>query len=1408
MEKGWARRSLGKCGGVLALLLILIALFVQLGRQLTPLVSENHVWLENYLSKQLQAQVSVDTLDASWRGFRPEISFSELTVVNADGETALSIGRGVAQVGLLQSLWDWSLRFWRIEADRAKAVLTQTPDGLWELSGVTLPAAKERSDPLFSLLDGLAIARFVRFNEVGAEFHFISGRRQQLGFTQMLLENDSGFQRLTADLDLSEQDDAVKLAYEINAADRQQGPQGRGYLKLTHYPIASAAAFISEDWLTYPGIEDGLINAEFWLQTAVDSRLSAEGMIEFTRPADADNSRAVKPGLEKTVSRAVNPLPLRAITQFTAEWRDRQDWSLSLQDFQTFWPKQASLPLDVSINRPPNANAWSLQVPSLDAGEWLQKVVEVPEVPDKVKAIVSDLGAVGRLKNIHVVIPEAQPLDFVLKANLENMSVNAWKASPQITGVYGYLEASAYSGFVELDSQQELLLGFPQLFDAPFEFKQGQGVVGWTVRPDENSVQVYSGRLSLNGELGEANGYFYLDAPFARNSRPLELALHIGVQNAKAADHKKLVPGVLPDTLLKWLDQAIVEGRVPAGGFVLHGYFGHEASRARSIQLALDVNHGELNYDPRWPPLKNLSGYLEVDTDLVQGWLDEGAFLQTRLQPTYLEVGPGSTGKGLLLQLNGEVSGDAQSGLDVLTQTPLHEVIGGGLDSWQMTGKLGAKVQLQIPLSADQAGGRQQVDVTLRQSTLMMTDLNLAFTDVNGALQYRNDEGLSSNRLTANLWQQPLDLAIDSFRKQPQSGWETGVHFKGPLDVSQLALWTRRPEALFVEGIVPVTGTVSVAGGDTPVRVRAQSSLEGALIDLPPPYGKAAGDIRSLTVDVPVGRSQTEYRLTYDDLVSVRLRTVGKKSSGSASIQGVVALGQLPSQRRDPGIWLEGVADEVDGKRWWQVIERYQALSDSLTARIAAQDEKAAALVEAASPAPVEPAPPAAEVKSEPSVLTAPALNFDVLVKKFIVGSSEFQTIKVGGGQRQNGWRVDIHDELVSGNVFISGDGSPLNVNLKYVRWPEAKDSDTEVDWSEKLEGFRPQDMIDMDLTVAELSLGTRHFGRWSLKSRATDAGLLLTEILGQSGDFKLFGLPEESLSADKLRGISAFGPEGASMLWLKNDRREGTRFYGRVTGKNMDDAAEQWGLPKMLNSEAVKLDAAVRWRGSPLDFSADKLRGTLKVDIENGHFYRSTGQTSDAFLRLVGLFNFDSWIRRLQLDFSDVFQGGTPFEQVQGTLKFDHNMIYLSDPFEVSNTSSVLKMGGEINIEDETLDTSLVATLPVGGNATLIAAFAAGLPAAAGVYAISKIFKKQMERVASVSYSIQGPWADPKVEFDKLFDNKAADKAASDSRQAEEARRSEDRARRKAAREDAAAKKQAEDAALNEAAQEPETPP
>ena len=78
--------------------------------------------------------------------------------------------------------------------------------------------------------------------------------------------------------------------------------------------------------------------------------------------------------------------------------------------------------------------------------------------------------------------------------------------------------------------------------------------------------------------------------------------------------------------------------------------------------------------------------------------------------------------------------------------------------------------------------------------------------------------------------------------------------------------------------------------------------------------------------------------------------------------------------------------------------------------------------------------------------------------------------------------------------------------------------------------------------------------------------------------------------------------------------------------------------------------------------------------------------------------------------------------------------------------------MAGQFDLVNETMDSTLVATLPVATNLPWVAAVVGGLPAAAGVYLTSKLVEEQVDRLSSISYKLIGDWDDIEVRVDQIF--------------------------------------------------------
>ena len=281
-----------------------------------------------------------------------------------------------------------------------------------------------------------------------------------------------------------------------------------------------------------------------------------------------------------------------------------------------------------------------------------------------------------------------------------------------------------------------------------------------------------------------------------------------------------------------------------------------------------------------------------------------------------------------------------------------------------------------------------------------------------------------------------------------------------------------------------------------------------------------------------------------------------------------------------------------------------------------------------------------------------------------------------------------------------------------------------------------PRQLMATDFSVDSLSIADQDLGSLSFELRPEPSGASFNNISGN-----IFGLSSAIYSSEA----------PTEFFWGYDGQTHISKLVGPIGVNNIGDLFNAFSLPQVFDSQSGRFDANLAWRGEPWAISKDNIHGQLKINLVDGNFYHTPGGAGTA-LKLVGLFNFANWLKRLQLDFSDVVGQNLVYSRLDGTLSFDQSVLSLDDPLKIKMPSGRMSMAGDFDLDQETVDAQLVATLPVATNLPWLAGLAGGLPAALGVYATSKLVEKQVDRLSSISYEITGPWDDVDVAVDKIF--------------------------------------------------------
>ncbi|MFA0252757.1 AsmA-like C-terminal region-containing protein, partial [Vibrio sp. 10N.261.45.A4] len=94
------------------------------------------------------------------------------------------------------------------------------------------------------------------------------------------------------------------------------------------------------------------------------------------------------------------------------------------------------------------------------------------------------------------------------------------------------------------------------------------------------------------------------------------------------------------------------------------------------------------------------------------------------------------------------------------------------------------------------------------------------------------------------------------------------------------------------------------------------------------------------------------------------------------------------------------------------------------------------------------------------------------------------------------------------------------------------------------------------------------------------------------------------------------------------------------LKGDDNSEIMARFGIDSGIQKASFEGNSSLEWKGSPWNMQVDTVNGTLKAELGRGVISDVGGAA-----KLLGMFSLDSIIRRMQLDFSDVFDEGLAFD-------------------------------------------------------------------------------------------------------------------------------------------------------------------
>jgi uncharacterized protein (TIGR02099 family) len=1302
----WTIRLLRRLWQLSVLLIVTLAVYQTAGRVFMARLGGQQVRVETQLSQLLRANVTIGDLRGSWFRFSPAFEVDDLVIVAPGGERH-TLGHITVELDAVESLLETRPAVTRIHADGVDVSLQQDANGRWSLAGLPRGTGPDYSRQIIDFLlqtRGIDLAESqVRVQRAGAKDILVSS-------LYVDLRNSAG--------GVAGANDGSSGSYELESQFRVDGQASpsRIHIDLDGDPRAvfTASAYVDTTALELAALLPIPAGSAWQLQQL---RVSGDAWIE----ANQDGIQALRAVVGDIASTAVHSDSQRSVSlehaAFSAYLVPGADtWEAGISELafdlqQRPWELPA-----LQLQLAPGTGALTLRAASLDAGLLAQIGTLVPVVPANAITIIDTLNPRGRLENVRVDtrLDGTYPGGFELRANVADVAVDAWNSAPAGSGVQGYVQANALSGFVEVDSD-DFELHLPRLFNTRWHYSHVNARVHWNV--DGDDFRIGSNAIDVRGD--GLDGTVRFDLYGTRDGdgeREMELSLLVGMRSMDVALRDAYLP-TLPrlQPTMDWLRDALQGGRVRDSGFMLRtSTLGNTPREMNTYSTWYHVEDGTLQFLPEWPELENIKADVFVSDGHVDVHTQTASIAGMALNPSNATVTP-LPGGGSLLAVRGTASTDTGAGLAFLRESPVRDAIGPVIDTWLASGAIDVDVALDIPLG-DNAAAREDervIDVNVRSngSELVLSDYALTIDDIRGLVRYNSATGLSARDVDARLFDFPIVAGIETLGNATSR--RTRVTSVGRASVNALQAWERQPEFVrnllgYMGGEIGYAATLDIQHqpGADGVRTRLQldSDLAGLRSDLPRPFRMTPQQTNALQLELSFLDTTEHLTVRYGDFASGRL-VLDSEGIG----RGQVFFGERnrdfnirQSDESTPGLLLSGELDYFDFDEW-------KTVADDMAAKATGGGRALA------------------------DYLRLIDMRFDTLD---ILGQA-LEDIAVHVQVDDSAWQIHGENAVVAGALTIPREDTPWNVNLDYLRFPprpepelDANGKPIEPEEEDMLEAVDPSTLPAFDFALAELSIGEQKLGAFDFSLRPDANGAAITNFRMQASDSSITNMAKDG---------------GATIDWRFRNGAHTSTFNGLFSATNLAQVLPRWGRNANVQSRQASFSGMLNWDGSPLAFTLRDTSGELQLDIRNGRFVEIQAGTA----RVLGALNFDALVRRLQLDFSDIFQSGYTFDTISANLALDHGVVTTRTPAVINGPSSKISIKGEIDVAKETIAADMEVQIPLGQNVSMLAGLLGAWPIAVSTYLASIIFADSLADFATVIYRLDGPWENPSAGFE-----------------------------------------------------------
>ena len=843
--------------------------------------------------------------------------------------------------------------------------------------------------------------------------------------------------------------------------------------------------------------------------------------------------------------------------------------------------------------------------------------------------------------------------DIQAFANFSNTSAQYSQGIPGFDNAAGTLSFAQQNLHVNFAAEQGAL-DFKQHFIVPIHYHSLQAIMnlsfaesGWQLQVNE--LALISNELKFNADLVISSS----------KDSPLSMSLLANITDGDASKAGNYYPlTTMSHDLVDYLNGALIDGKITQALIFVNGPLANFPFTDNSgiFVVNAELEGATFKFSDDWPAIKKFSANLNFTNNsmLITGRAGELTGLDVNGVQAAIDDFTTS-----ILTVDTLISpSPATHVASLMMQSPLRDSVGSALEQLQISGDITGEFHLNLPLNATKNVGASGL-INLVDNHIALQTPRMDFAQVNGQLSFENDK-ITTKNLSINWLGLPLTLTVDG--NDNADYYDTHIALKADWDKEFWLPHVTTDLQKYLDGKLQLQGDLSLYqhhNGEFTYQFTIDSNLTQMALALPDPYAKLSKEDVALKILVTGQSEQSTFNVTYGEQLSFFGELKHKTSHFS---RAHIILGNEKMLLPMNGFHITTNLEQADAHGWQPFIfdiintvsseQDYQGIENLAGNGIGSKKGKPLGLF------------------PKPERIRGTVAKLDLLGQR--LHNVSFNLL-----DKTNWWLLQLNAKETRSQLKFYPDwfeqGVDINADfIQLVNQPKATSSEPAA--------LQTEQAIQTDQVNTVKLTDDNVFANMPKINFRCDRCQIDKLNLGEVR-FSLLRTDENTIKIENFKAKRDRAEFTLSGDWKKNEAISTTSIHGKLSLKNIEFELEQLGYGSIIRDSGGKLDFNLNWQGGPHEFDASNLSGDVKAKIDDGYL----AEVSDK-ARIFSVLSLQSIVRKLTLDFRDIFSDGMFYKDIKGDYHIKEGILY-TDNTRMNGSAGDLFIKGNTSFVNNTLD-------------------------------------------------------------------------------------------------------------------------